>query len=115
MWVRLTIDDDYFVRGLEAAADATPYGLCKEAESTLAVLVGEQIASGWSSKVKERLRGSASCTHLMEMLIAMATPALQGIRALQRDHSVPVDPATVRVELDSCYSYARHREVVKMF
>jgi Protein of unknown function (DUF2889) len=115
MWIRLTVDDQYFVRGIEAASDVTPYGLCKEAESTLAVLIGERIASGWSSKVKQRLRGAASCTHLMEMLIPMATTAFQGIRALERDHTVPVDPATVKVDLDSCYAYARHRDVVKLY
>ena len=31
---------------IEASSDDTPYALCKEAESTLQVLVGEQIARG---------------------------------------------------------------------
>lgn len=115
LWIRLTVDDQYVVRCIEAAAEATPYGLCKEAESTLRVLVGERIASGWSSMVKERLRGAASCTHLMEMLIPMATTAFQGIRGAQRPRDVPVDPKSVAVKLDSCYAYARHRDVVKTF
>ena len=82
MWIRLIVDDKYFVRGIEAASDVTPYGLCKEAESTVAVLVGERIASGWSQKVKERLRGAASCTHLMEMLITDGHDGLAGYSRL---------------------------------
>ena len=115
LWIRLTVDNQYVVRFIEAASDATPYGLCREAESTLGVLVGERIASGWSSIVKERLRGAASCTHLMEMLIPLATTALQGIRGAQRARDVPVDPKNVLVKLDSCFAYARHRDVVKTF
>ena len=111
--VRLTLDAQYVVQSIEASSDVTPYGLCKEAESTLTVLVGERIASGWSSKVKGALRGAASCTHLMEMLITMATPALQGIRGLLREQKA-VSGSSRPVALDSCYAYGRHREIVKV-
>ena len=77
LWIRMTVDGDYTVRAIEAASDITPYGICKEAESTLSVLVGERLVRGWSAKVKERLRGAASCTHLMELLMPMATTAYQ--------------------------------------
>ena len=59
----MTVDSEYTVRAIEAASDVTPYGICKEAENTLSVLVGERLVRGWSAKVKERLRGAASCTH----------------------------------------------------
>ncbi len=94
-WVRLTVDDRYVVRAIEAASCTTPFELCKEAESTLSVLVGERFAAGWSSKVKSALRGAASCTHLMEMLITMATPALQGIRGLAGETRRNDSPDTV--------------------
>ena len=112
--IRVTLDDARVVRRIEAAADATPFDLCKEAEATLSVLVGERIASGWSSIVKSRLRGSASCTHLMEMLITLATPALQGVRGLARAHKIVTDDKAVVAKLDSCYAYSRERSVVKM-
>lgn len=113
-WIRLTVDNSYAVRAIEAASDTTPFALCKEAEATLSALVGARIASGWSSKVKGLLRGAASCTHLMEMLITMATPALQGIRGLAREHKVQTDSDAVVGKLDSCYAYARNRAVVKI-
>jgi hypothetical protein len=113
LWIRLTIDHEYIVRHIEAASDATPFGMCKEAESTLSVLVGERVASGWSRRVKEKLRGTASCTHLMEMLIPMGTTAMQGIRALAAGRPAPLDANGAPQQLDSCYAFSRHREVVK--
>ena len=109
LWVRLTLDDSFTVRAIEASSDVTPWVLCREAEATLQVLVGERVARGWSSKVKERLRGAAGCTHLMEMLITMGTTALQGVRG-----SDPSRRLTAEGKLDTCYAYGRQRSVVKM-
>ncbi len=115
LWVRLTVDQKYFVRGIEAASDVTPYAVCKEAVSTLSGMVGLQIASGWSSKVKERLRGPNSCTHLMEMLIPLATTALQGIGGLNADKKrAAVDANGVPFKIDSCYAYSRSSEVTQV-
>jgi hypothetical protein len=112
LWVRLTVDSDFVVRSIEAASDITPWGICREAESTLSVLVGERIARGWSAKVKEQLRGASSCTHLMEMLIPLATTAMQGILALRSERNASVDANGVPHKIDSCYAYGRQHEVV---
>jgi len=111
--IRLTLDKALVVRAIEASSDTTPFGICKEAEATLAPLVGERIASGWSSKVKSVLRGTQSCTHLMEMLITMATPALQGIRGLARERRLD-DTKLGAGKLDSCYAYSSERAVIRM-
>ncbi len=105
--VRLTLDSDYEVREVAASSDTTPWAICKEAEATLGTLVGQRIAKGWSAIVKERLRGTASCTHLMEMLIPIATAALQGIR--------PMKPGVHELapQIDTCYAFSRDREVVQ--
>lgn len=114
LWLRVTVDADFVVRGIEAASLVTPFGICQEAESTLAVLVGERIGRGWSSKVKEQLRGTASCTHLMEMLIPLATTAMQGVRAMDSArHGRSTDAGGVPLKIDSCYAYGRQREFVK--
>ncbi|MEJ8851248.1 DUF2889 domain-containing protein [Variovorax rhizosphaerae] len=115
LWIRMTVDGNYTVQAIEAASDMTPYGICKEAENTLSVLVGERLAKGWSSKVKERLRGAASCTHLMEMLIPLATTALQGIRGADPKRLEKASGPEAEVKLDSCYAYGRSREVVRRF
>ena len=113
LWIRLTVDAGRVVRAIEASSGRTPFGICKEAEATLQVLVGERIARGWSAVVKERLRGAASCTHLMEMLLPMATTALQGINGL-RDKSERLGGEGRELQkIDSCYAYGREREVVQ--
>lgn len=114
LWVRITLDGEYVVRDIEAAADVTPFELCKGAEPTLSVLVGERIARGWSSVVKEHLRGAASCNHLMEVLIPMATTAIQGIVSLNSlENGNKLNVNGVPVKIDSCYAYGRQREVVQ--
>lgn len=112
LWIRLTVDSNFVVRHVEAASDITPFGVCKEAPATLSVLVGERIGRGWSSRVKELLRGAASCTHLMEMLIPLATTALQGIRGLNSERNSAVDANGVPLKVDSCYAYGHQREIV---
>lgn len=109
--IRLAVDDQLVVREIQASSDVTPFGICKEAERTLSVLIGERIARGWSSIVKERLRGAASCTHLMEMLIPMGTTALQGIGGLRNEQDP--DPAKRVHKIDSCYAFASDREIVQ--
>ena len=115
LWLRVTLDETYTIRGIEAASDITPFPLCKQAEATVSVLVGERIASGWSAKVKGALRGAAGCTHLMEMLITLATPALQGIRGIVRKQKIATEPKDVVAKLDTCFAYSRRRDVVKMY
>ena len=114
LWVRLTVDAQYVVHAIEASSDVTPFALCREAEATLAVLVGEKVARGWSTKVKERLRGASGCTHLMEMLVTMGTTAHQGIRGMHPEQIRAVDGNGVPLKLDSCFAYGRQRGVVKM-
>jgi hypothetical protein len=113
--IRLTIDDAFLIHNIEASSNATPYSLCKEAEATLSGLVGERVAAGWSSIVKQKLRGEASCTHLMEMLIPLATTAYQAISGAQRIGQTAVDPATVGVRPNSCYAYSTQRAVIQRF
>ena len=111
--IRMTVDEALTVLNIEASSDVTPWGICKEAESTLSVLIGERLERGWSAKVKERLRGAASCTHLMEMLIPLATTAMQGIRALNPD-LLDMKRVGAENQIDSCYALGRQREVVKV-
>ncbi|WP_124646034.1 DUF2889 domain-containing protein [Burkholderia sp. Bp8990] len=113
LWVRVTVDDQYVIQRIEAASDATPFALCKEAEPTLNVLVGQRIGKGWSSVVKDNLRGTASCTHLRELLIPLATTLMQGVRGVGGAPSQVVDANGKPIILNSCYAYAEHRDVVK--
>lgn len=113
MWLRLVVDGDLVVRDIVAVSDVTPYAVCREATDTLRVMVGERIASGWSNKVKERLGGKASCTHLMEMLMPLATTAFQTLTHLRVTQPDRLDRNRRPVKIDSCYAFASERDVVK--
>ena len=115
LWIRLTVDNAFEVRDICAASDTTPHGVCKQAEGALQVLVGERLVKGWSHVVKERLRGAAGCTHLMEMLMPLASAALQGIRAVQRQGSESADLDHPEAKLDTCWAYGRQREIVQRY
>lgn len=111
--VRLVIDADMLVHDASATLAATPFALCKSVENTLTPLKGLRIGCGWNRRVRELLSGAASCTHIVEILGPMATTAFQGLAPqrlarLQSDGSGGDGGA----KIDSCYSYAAHRDVV---
>lgn len=110
LWIRLTVDSKFVVRAVEASSDVTPWAVCKEAQTTLSVLVGEVLERGWTAKVKERLRGAASCTHLAEMLIPLATTALMGIYGLRPEQD---RLSNIGLLVDSCYAFDKGRDLVK--
>ncbi|HRJ60347.1 MAG TPA: DUF2889 domain-containing protein, partial [Azospirillaceae bacterium] len=79
MWLRLTLDDDFTVRGVEAVTDDSPYRGCPSITPNFQRLLGLTVGAGWNRAVKERLSGVHGCTHLVEMLGPLATVAFQTI------------------------------------
>jgi hypothetical protein len=116
MWVRLTIDDAMKVHDAEAVIERSPYPPCTQAAPSLAAIKGHSIAPGWSMLVKKLLGGVKSCTHLMELLMPIATTAYQTMAPYRRAREQAAGPPTARPgKIDSCYSYSREREVVARF
>lgn len=115
MWVRLTIDDDFVVREIEAATDASPYQICPDITPNFAVLKGVKIGKGWTKAVADRLGGVHGCTHIVELLGRLATVAYQTIYPLRaREAKAEQRPATVRPNfLDTCHALRSDGPVVK--
>ena len=113
MWVRLVVDETLLVRDIVAVTDASPYEVCREAVAPMQAIVGERIKAGWSSMVKSKLGGAKGCTHLMEILIPLATTAYQTLSAKRLSGPEPVDPSGRPRKIDSCYAYAQGSEVVQ--
>ncbi len=113
MWVRLVIDEDMVIHDIMAASDATPYPECSSGPDAMKAMIGAQIRGGWSLLVKERLGGVKGCTHLMELLIPMATAAYQMLSALRVSRPPVLDRRGVPVKIDSCIAFARHRALVE--
>ena len=111
MGVRLVFDEAMTVHAVETFTDASPFPICVEGGQALRSVVGLRMVSGWSAAVKKRLAGPAACTHLMELLMPLATVAFQTLAEIRL--SRPQLDATGRpTKLDSCYAYGATREVV---
>jgi len=112
MWVRLVVDEDLVVKDVIAVTDASPYDLCREAVEPMRAIVGERIKGGWSNMVKSKLGGAKGCTHLMEILIPLATAAYQTLTSTRLKKPDSVDANGRPLKIDSCYAYGKDREVV---
>jgi hypothetical protein len=88
MWIRLTLDDDFLVVGL-------------------------RIGRGWRQKIRERLGGVEGCTHLVELLGAMATVAFQTIYPVLAKKTSERGSAQKPALIDSCHAFRSDGEVVK--
>lgn len=113
MWLRLVLDDTLLVHDVVAVSDATPFAVCREAVAPMRAIVGERIRSGWSAMVKAKLGGAVGCTHLMELLIPLATTAYQTLAEVRFSRPEPVDANGRPLKIDSCYAYAATREIVR--
>ena len=94
MLVRLTVDDDLVIRDVAAAMQATPYPECQGAAPPVRGLVGARLGRGWRKALDAALGGDRGCTHVREMLVNVATVALQTVplwRAMQAGRDRPAD------------------------
>lgn len=83
MAITVTVDDELVVRAVTARMLSTPFTVCREIEDSLQAMLGARIGAGWRHAVNERLGGVRSCTHLRELLVNLATAALQTIPTWQ--------------------------------
>ena len=113
MGVRLVFDADMVVRDVIPFMDSTPYPACLGGGLALRSMIGLSIGNGWSKEVRARLGGARSCTHLMEILIPMATTAFQTMTVERRDRPEPLDETGRPRKIDTCYAYAAHQEPVR--
>jgi hypothetical protein len=112
MSIRMVVDEDLKVIDIVASTDASPFGICCEATSTLQSMKGLRIAAGWSAAVRQRLSGRNGCTHLTELLTPLATVAFQTLSEVRQARPTPVDANGKPRKIDSCYAYASDRDIV---
>ncbi len=113
MGVRLVFDADMLVHDVSAFTSSAPYDACFLAPETLQSIKGLRIAGGWGSEVRKRLGGAQSCTHLMDLLLPMATTAYQALVMVRAGRSDALNAQGVPVKIDSCWAYASDGEVVR--
>jgi hypothetical protein len=109
MAIRVTIDDAFIIRKVEAITLNAPFGVCGEVAPAFAALEGLSMGTGFLRQVRERFSGTAGCTHLIELMAPIATTAYQTLAPL-------IDSQTgqnVRSRIiDSCHALAADGDVV---
>lgn len=115
MWIRLTLDDTLTVQDVEVTTDASPFRICPDVAPNFAAIKGATIGPGWNRRIKELVGGRKGCTHLVEMLGALATVAIQ-TKVRERGPEVPAADSSRRPAfLDTCHALASDSEVTKRF
>jgi hypothetical protein len=110
--LRVVFDADNVIREIDTAIRAYPYRECPQGGASLQALVGVRIGAGWSGEVRKRLPSADTCTHLKEMLIPLASAAMQSMHAVRLHQVDAVDASGRPLKIDSCYAYGAARELV---
>lgn len=113
MAVRLTLDDAFVIRAVEATTEAGPFGICPAVVETYRRLEGEQIGAGWRRTLKKLFAGREGCTHITELLGAMATVAFQTLYpVLQAEGKLAGSGGGRPALIDSCHALRADGPVV---
>ncbi|MCO5397839.1 DUF2889 domain-containing protein [Ralstonia soli] len=113
MGVRVVFDFDMVVRQVSTFIHAYPYRECPGGGESLQALVGLRIGAGWSNEVRKRLPPGETCTHLRELMLTLATAALQAVNSLRAPLQLDATDASGKpLKVDSCYAYGASRELV---
>lgn len=127
MWIRLTVDETYTIRAVEARTDFSPFRICPDITGNFQRLVGLRIGAGFHRAVRERVGGTQGCVHLVELLGPVATVAFQTIQADKskelhaawRQTAGIAEPARETGPrrkphvLDTCHAWASDSDVVQ--
>jgi len=126
MRIRLTLDEHFVIRDIEAVTSAGPYEVCGAITPAFAALKGERVGRGWSRTLREKFGGHHGCVHHVEMLRAMATVAFQTLYGWQerkkREAGLSEQDGPPGGEakdgskpgfIDSCHALASDGEIVR--
>jgi hypothetical protein len=113
MGVRIVFDSEMVVQAIGTVTDAAPYGECPAGGLALQALKGLRMTGGWGKEVRARIGGARSCTHLMELLMPLATVAFQSLAELRQRSPDALDADGRPRKIDSCYAYAAGGDLVR--
>lgn len=106
MSIRLTLDDNFVIQAIEAVTDHGPFAVCPAITPNFQRMVGVRIGPGWRKEVRSRLGGIEGCTHLVELLLAMATPAYQAMFPVRSKKESSRPPGKKPALLNSCHAFS---------
>lgn len=111
MWLRLTLDGVARIVAAVAVTEAAPYEECGAVAPDYGALVGLTIGPGFRERVRGLFAKTRGCTHMNELLSAMATAAIQTLA----DEEFQPDPNRKPFQIDGCHAWASDNERVARF
>lgn len=111
MALRMTFDRTLTIVAAAASSTEMPYlGQCDQITAQYEKLVGVQIRAGFSHQVKTLFGGVRGCTHITELIGAVATTAFQTLSGRG-----VADPEQKPFQLDGCHALKSDQPVVAQF
>jgi len=100
MSIRLLVNcSNLLIEDVDVDLISVPREACRETIGCLAPIKGLIITKGFTLKVKKIAGGKKGCTHLVELLLAMAPAAIQGYAAYQSKKPAVFDPDRAKIIL----------------
>ncbi len=120
LWLRVTIDKHLNVIEASSSSDAVPYpGVCNTISPAYQVLKGLNLFKGFRNAVRERLSGTAGCSHLTELCNFLPTAAIQAFAGdvwnTREGETDSKGDLQRPFQLDKCHALAVSGEAVKTF
>jgi hypothetical protein len=120
MRVRLTVDNALVVQAIATDMPGIPFSHCAGAIGGAPALVGATVGTGWRRSVDAGMKGVKGCSHMRELLYAVATTAFQTISSYREQFMTELGaPRAAEGEkpffFDQCYSWDATSPVVARF
>lgn len=119
MLIRVTIDDGFEIKDIEAVTDNSPFEICPNITSNYKSLIGVLMGAGWRRIIRQKVGGVAGCTHITELLFPMATVAIQTLMPFKptidknKQSSSSDDKPKRPFVLNTCHAWSTDSSVVK--
>jgi hypothetical protein len=116
MLLRIVVDARFNIIAAGSETRAMPYpGLCSEHGDAYQQLVGLNLLKGFRQAVKERLGGSAGCTHLTELSQVLPTAVVQAFAGEVLDTREDSASGHKPFQIDRCHALRSDAQAVKQF
>ena len=120
MAIRLLVNcSNLLIEDIDVELITVPHEACRETIDCLAPIKGLTITKGFTAKIKKMAGGNRGCTHLVELLTAMAPAAFQGFGAHQSQKPAAVDPDQAKmifkILVNTCRAWREDGPFVERF
>ena len=120
MAIRLLVNcSNIMIEDVDVEMISVPREVCRETVDCLAQIKGLIITKGFTLKIKNIAGGNKGCTHLVELLQAMAPAVFQGFAAHQAQKKTSFNPDQAKLILrflvNTCHTWREGGPFVEMF